>query len=140
MKNPWTRKINRQKRRPLQKKIEYSSWIILGGLLLLSLAFGSARFTVGMLAGGLISILNFYGLSRGLKTAFGQMANGGTGKASLIFKYLLRLAVTGLTLYLVLVKVRADIFGLLIGLSTVVIGILISTVLTVIDKSYLEEV
>ena len=108
--------------------------------LLLSLAFASASFTLGALAGGLISILNFYGLCRGLKTAFGQMANGSTGKASVIFKYIVRLAVTGLILYLVLVKVRADIFGLLIGLSTVVIGIVISAVLTVIDKSYLEEV
>ena len=112
----------------------------MGVLLLLSLAFGSASFTLGILAGGLISILNFYGLCRGLQTAFGQMAEGGSGKASVILKYIMRLAVTGLILYLVLVKVRADIFGLIIGLSTVVIGILISTVLTVIDKSYLEEV
>ncbi len=130
----------RQARRPLQKKIELASWVILAILLCLSGIFASADFTLGILAGGLISILNFYGLSRGLKTAFASMAEGGTGKAGVLFKYLLRLAITGIILYIMLVKTTADIFGLVIGLGTVVLGIIFSVIMTVIDKSYLEEV
>ena len=125
---------------PLQKKIELTHWIVLGIFLFLSGVFASVNFTLGILTGGLISILNFYGLCRGLKTAFGQMENGGAGKAAAMFKYLFRLVATGIVLYLVLAKTAADIFGLLIGLSTVVIGIVLSVIMTVIDRTYLEEV
>jgi hypothetical protein len=125
---------------PLQKQIELTSWIVFGIFLLLSGALASANFTLGILAGGLISILNFYGLCQGLRAAFAQIGSGNTGKATLIFKYLLRLAITGLVLYMVLVKTRADIFGLVIGLAVVVIGIICSVILTFFDKSYLEEV
>ncbi|MDP2268499.1 MAG: ATP synthase subunit I [Deltaproteobacteria bacterium] len=108
--------------------------------LLLSGALASANFTLGILAGGLISILNFYGLCQGLQTAFGQLGNGNAGKAGMMFKYLLRLAITGLILYLVLAKTKTDIFGLVIGLAVVVISIIFSVILTFFDKSYLEEV
>lgn len=125
---------------PLQKKIELTSWIVLGIFLCLSGVLASANFTLGILAGGLISILNFYGLCRGLSTAFAQMVSGSPGKAAVIFKYLLRLVITGLILYIVLTKTQADIFGLVIGLAVVVIGIIFSVILTFFDKSYLEEV
>ncbi len=108
--------------------------------LILSGALASTNFTLGILAGGLISILNFYGLCQGLRTAFAQMGSGSAGKAAMIFKYLLRLVFTGLILYIVLAKTKADIFGLVIGLSVVVIGIIFSVILTFFDKSYLEEV
>jgi hypothetical protein len=132
--------MNRKGKMLLQKKIEFTSWIFFGILLILSSALASANFTLGILAGGLISILNFYGLCQGLRSAFAEMVNGGTGKATMIFKYLLRLAITGLTLYIVLAKTKADIFGLVIGLAVVVIGIIFSVFLTFFDKSYLEEV
>src|SRR3990172_7551567 len=100
MKNPWTRKINQQERRPLQKKIEFTNWIVLGFFLLLSAIFASANFFLGVLSGGLISILNFYGLRRGLKKAFGTVADGQQlAKAPLMFQYFLRLSATGIALY-----------------------------------------
>ena len=125
---------------PLQKKIEFTSWIVFGVFLLLSSLLASANFALGILAGGLISILNFYGLCQGLRTAFAQIGSGNAGKAAMISKYLLRLVVTGLILYIVLAKTQADIFGLVIGLAVVVIGIVFSVILTFFDKSYLEEV
>ena len=124
----------------LQKKIEFTSWIVFGIFLLLSGALASANFTLGILAGGLISILNFYGLCQGLHAAFAQMGTGSAGKAMLIGKYLLRLTITGLVLYMVLAKTKADIFGLVIGMGVVVAGIIFSVILTFFDKSYLEEV
>jgi hypothetical protein len=125
---------------PLQKKIEFASWIFLAFFLFLGGLFASANFTLGILTGGLISILNFYGLCHGLKGAFGKLETGVIGKSALMLKYMLRLVLTGLALYLVLVKTSADIFGLIIGLSTVILGVIASVVMTVIDKSYLEEV
>lgn len=125
---------------PLQKKIEFTSWIVFGVFLLLSGALASANFTLGILAGGLISILNFYGLCQGLRVAFAQMGTGSAGKVMLIGKYLLRLTITGLVLYVVLAKTKADVFGLVIGMGVVVAGIIFSVILTFFDKSYLEEV
>ena len=131
--------MSQQGKMPLQKKIEFASWIILGIFLFLGGLFASANFTLGLLAGGLISILNFYGLSQGLKAAFGQLETVGIGKSALIFKYMLRLILTGLVLYFVLVKTTADIFGLVIGLSTVIIGMIFAVITTVVDKSYLSS-
>ena len=132
--------MERKGKMPLQKKIEFTSWIVFGIFLLLSGALASANFTLGILAGGLISILNFYGLCQGLHAAFAQMGTGSAGKAMLIGKYLLRLTITGLVLYMVLAKTKADIFGLVIGMGVVVAGIIFSVILTFFDKSYLEEV
>jgi hypothetical protein len=140
MKNPWTRKIDRKGKIPLQKKIEFTSWIVFGLFLLLSSVLASANFTLGILAGGLISILNFYGLHRGLQEFIGQIGSNDAGKALLLFKYLLRLAITGIFLYIIITKTTADIFGLVIGLSTVVVSIVLTVIKTIIDKSYLEEV
>jgi hypothetical protein len=144
MKNPWTsrwtEKANGSGKMPLQKKIELTSWIVFALFLCLSGVLASANFTLGILAGGVISILNFYGLCQGLRAAFAQIGSGNAGKATMILKYLLRLTVTGLVLYIVLAKTRADIFGLVIGLAVVVVGIIFSVILTFFDKSYLEEV
>jgi hypothetical protein len=95
---------------------------------------------MGILFGGLISILNFYGLARGLQNFLSPLGSMDVGKSSVVFKYLVRLLLTGVALYLILVKTTADIFGLVIGLSTIVISIALSVVLTFIDKNYLEEV
>ncbi|MDP2647530.1 MAG: ATP synthase subunit I [Desulfobacterales bacterium] len=141
MKNPWTRKINHKEKRPLQEKIEFTNWIVLGFFLLLSAVFASANFVLGVLSGGLISILNFYGLRRGLKKSFGTVTDGQRpAKAPLMFKYFLRLAATSIALYVLLVKTTADIFGLVLGLSTVIIAIVLTVIMTLFDKSYLEEV
>ncbi len=108
---------------------------------MVSAVFASANFALGVLSGGLISIFNFYGLRRGLKKAFGTVAGGQQlAKAPLMFKYFLRLAATGFALYVLLVKTTADIFGLVLGLSTVVIAIVLTVIMTLFDKSYLEEV
>jgi hypothetical protein len=113
---------------PLQKKVEFINWTVLGVFLLLSWLFLSADFTLGILAGGLISILNFFGLCRGLQSIFGNPEGKGAGKSAVMFKYLSRLVT------------KADIFGMVIGLSTVVFSIIISVIMTLFDKSYLEEV
>ena len=95
----------------------------------------------GLLAGGLISILNFYGLCWGMQKAFRPWEAGNKlSKAPLIVKYLLRMAAIGLVLYVLLVRAKADIFGLVLGLATVVIAIILTIVMTSFDKSHLEEV
>lgn len=113
----------------------------MGILLLASNFFASRDFTLALLAGGLISILNFYGLCWGLQKAFGQWeADNKLSKAPFIVKYLLRLAAIGLVLYVLLARTRADIFGLVLGLATVIIAITLTIILAYFNKSRSEEV
>ena len=96
-------RITRIGKSSLQRKIEFTSWLVMGIMLLASSFFASRDFTLGLLAGGLISILNFYGLCWGLQKAFGQWeADNKLSKAPFIVKYLLRMAAIGLVLYVLL--------------------------------------
>ncbi|MBN1470807.1 MAG: ATP synthase subunit I, partial [Syntrophaceae bacterium] len=55
---------------PLQKKIELSNWIILAVILIPSLIFAPVKFSLGILLGGFISILNFHWMEKGLRGLF----------------------------------------------------------------------
>jgi len=69
----------------------------------------SPRFGISLLAGGVLATANFVWLRRGLEAS-------------------LRLAIMALLLYLVIVRLGADIFGLLLGLSVLVINITIFSI------------
>ena len=104
------------------------SWLV-GGSLLLSTALGavcalffSARFGVSLLAGGMLATANFCWLRRGLETALRLVPANASRYATL--RYLLRLAVMALLLYVLIVRLGADIFGLLLGLSVLVLNII----------------
>jgi len=93
-------------------------WISMIGA---SLLFSPWRFTVGVIAGGLVILTNFHLLSRVLKSGLtpGQL----TTPMSVIAKYYLRLLGTALVLYLLIAYRLVDPFGLILGLSVVVINL-----------------
>ncbi|OPY07691.1 MAG: ATP synthase I chain [Syntrophus sp. PtaB.Bin001] len=122
---------------PLQKKLEITNWIVLAVLLLGSSFFLSFRFSLGILLGGLISILNFYWLHQNLRNTFQRLMDG--AKSSILFKYCIRLAVTAVILYFIIVYRVADVLGLLLGLSIVVINIVFTVIMTFHKKTF-EEV
>jgi len=124
---------------PLQKTIEKISWLMLAALVALSGVFLSPQFTLGILCGGLISILNFRLLYRSLSGFFQQVAGKGA-KPTVLFNYYLRLAVTGVVLYFLISRAITDVIGLLAGLSIVVISIMLAVGIMLSKKSYLEEV
>lgn len=129
--------MNHTGKDPLQKKIETSNWIVLGVFLALSLLFMSARFSLGILLGGFISIVNFHWLDRDLRSFFRQLSEG--SRSSVFFKYFIRFAVSAVVLYFIISTGIADIIGLLVGLSLVVINI-VFTVIMVCKKNSVEEV
>jgi len=61
-------------------------------------------------------------------------------KSSILFKYCIRLAVTAVLLYCIIAYSVADIVGLLLGLSIVVINIVFTVIMAFHKKNYLEEV
>ncbi|HYA12978.1 MAG TPA: ATP synthase subunit I [Syntrophales bacterium] len=131
--------MNHTEKDPLQKKLEIANWIILGILFLLSFIFMPYRFAFGMLLGGFISVVNFYWLGRDLRKAFSRLSE--RSNSSIMFKYYIRFAVTAVALYFIISGDLVDVIGLLIGLSTVVISIVFTTIVAAYSKkNCIEEV
>lgn len=131
--------MNHIEKDPIQKKIEISNWIVLGVFLVLSLPFMPARFCFGLLLGGLISIVNFHWLDRDLRSVFHLLAEG--SRSSIFFKYFIRFVVTAVVLYFIISADIADVVGLLLGLSLVMINIVFTVVMAAYSKkNSVEEV
>ena len=122
----------------LQKKIELSNWITLGVILVPSLIFAPVKFSLGVLLGGFISILNFYWMEKGLRGLFQK--TGGNVKGPVLIKYYIRLAITAMVLYFLIAYETVNVIGLLIGLSVVVINIIITVIFALAKKNFIEEV
>jgi chromate transport protein ChrA len=129
--------VNRTEKDPLQKRLEFTNWIILGILTLISFFFMPRKFALGMLLGGFISVVNFHWLVRDLRKAFKSLSE--KSNSDVMFKYYIRFAVTAIALYFIITGDIVDIIGLLVGLSTVVIAIVITTVALYSKKNCVEE-
>lgn len=134
--------MNRIEKDLIQKKIENANWIFLALLFIPSLVFAPVKFALGILLGGFISIVNFHWLIRDLRNSFQNMGDEGNIRASILMKYLLRLVVTGIILYLLISAKTVNVVGLIVGLSVVVINIIVTLIATTYfsKKNCLEEV
>ena len=90
------------------------------------------RFALGVLLGGLISIVNFHWLGYDLRRVFKNLSDG--SKARIMFKYYIRFAVTAVVLYFIVSSSIVDVIGLLVGLSVVLINIVVTVVMTLSKK------
>ena len=125
----------------IQKRIEIANWIFLAVIFILSLIFTPLKFALGVLLGGFISIINFYWLGRSLQSAFKNLDNKSSIKGPVMVKYYIRLAITGVVLFLLLTGNVVDVIGLIVGLSVVVINIIITLIAAALSKkNCLEEV
>jgi hypothetical protein len=123
---------------PLQRRLEITNWVLLALLTAGSPLVGSARFTLGILIGGLISIVNFHWLYRNLLSVFTKQLH--RARAALMLRYYIRLAVTAAVLFIVISRDLTDVIGLVVGLSIVVANIVLTTVLVLSRKNHAEEV
>ncbi|ABC78231.1 hypothetical membrane protein [Syntrophus aciditrophicus SB] len=129
-------RVNPIEKNPLQKKLEITNWVVLAFFLLGSSALQSFRFSLGVLLGGMISIINFYWLHQDLRNTFQRLMDG--SRAVILFKYCIRLAVTAAFLYLIIAYKVADVIGLLLGLSIVVINIVFTVIMAFHKKNFME--
>lgn len=129
--------MNRTEKDPLQKRLEWTNWILLVALVSLSLIVGSRRFTLGILFGGLISIINFYWLYRNLLSVFSKHLN--RARMALMLRYYLRLTITAIVLYWIISRDMVDVIGLVTGLSIVVLNIVLTTIAAFSKKKPVEE-
>ncbi len=121
----------------LQKRIELRNLLILGLMLLVSVLTMPTRFTLGILVGGVISIINLYWLGRDLRVIFSNLS--GRAKSAMMIRYYIRMAVTAVVLFFVITELPVDVIGLLVGLSLVVINIVITAILEFQKKILPEE-
>jgi len=129
--------VNRTEKDPLQKRLEWTNWILLVALVALSLFVGSRRFTLGILFGGFISIINFYWLYRNLLSVFSKHLN--RARMALMLRYYLRLTITAIVLYWIISRDMVDVIGLVTGLSIVVLNIVLTTIAAFSKKKPVEE-
>jgi hypothetical protein len=130
--------VNRSEKDPLQKRLEITNWIILAVLVVASQLIGGFRFTLGIICGGLISVVNFHWLYRDLRAVF---ANHLTRvKGAVMIRYFIRLAATAFVLYWLISGRHVDVIGLVIGLSVVFMNIVLTTILVLSKKNFIEEV
>ena len=102
-------------------------WVVAGSLAL-SVVLGAATallvspgFGLSLFAGGILATLNFLRLRRGLEAVLRTRPDNAARFATA--RFLMRLAVMALLLYVLIVHLHADIIGLLLGLSVLVINI-----------------
>jgi hypothetical protein len=130
--------VNRTEKDPLQKRLEITNWILLAVLVTGSLFLQSTRFSLGILSGGLISIVNFYWLYRNLLSVFTK--HPGSPRVALMTHYYIRLVVTAFVLYWFISGNLVDVIGLVIGLSVVVLNIVLTTIFVLSKKNCIEEI
>jgi hypothetical protein len=98
------------------------SWILLLLLTVGGLILGSPRFAAGILVGGLLAIANFYWLYSIMKRVVLLPAEK-AGRFALI-RYLLRLGIIAVIIWILIVYLGIDLIGLLVGLSVLVINVI----------------
>lgn len=129
--------MKRIEKDPLQKRLEITNWILFAVLLAGSLLLGSARFSLGIILGGLISVVNFHWLYHNLLSVFANEMN--RVRSAIMRRYYIRLAVTAVSLYWIISGNIVDVIGLVIGLSIVVLNIILTTLLTLCHNNCVEE-
>lgn len=104
-------------------------WWLVAGSLFLTVVLGAATalmisgiFGISVVAGGLLATGNFFRLRRGLESLLTARPNNAPQLA--VVRLIVRLATMGLVLYVLIVHLHVDIFGLLLGLSVLVMNIM----------------
>ena len=119
----------------LHKIIDFitaSNWLILlvGGMIGTMMA--PAKVALGIILGGLIVAVNFHLLRRTLKNTLhpdSVLEKGRSVVGSVLFKYYIRFAVSGVLIFLLISNHIVHPVGLLAGLSVVVASIFLATAL-----------
>jgi len=130
--------VNLTGKDPLQQRLEIANWVVLVVFVLAGALIFSLKFTLGVLLGGLISIVNYHWLCRDVKKVFAHLTD--RAKSRIMFKYYIRFGITAVALYFIVSSGIVEVVGLLIGLSTVIVNIVITAVMALSKKNCVEEV
>lgn len=107
---------------PVQKRIELIALSLWATFCIISLPLFGSKFALGVLLGGALCLANYQLLWRHTKSSVTLDAK--QGKAFMIRRYIIRLALTGAVLYVLIALLHVDILGLLLGLSVIMLGVM----------------
>jgi hypothetical protein len=99
-------------------------------LAIAAFALFSGKVALGILAGGIIAIVNFIWLRNALQRILGLMPTNATRYA--FMRYLARMTITGCALYFVITSDLFSLAGILVGLSIIVVNIFTLSIYRVI--------
>jgi hypothetical protein len=108
------------------------SWILLALLAIVGWLLFSRHFAAGVVAGGVLAIANFYWLHSIMKRTL--LLPKGTAQRFAMTRYMLRLVLIGVAVWVMIVRFNIDLIGLLVGLSVLVINIFALTIYRLISK------
>jgi len=119
------------------RTLKRANWTILAVLVALGYLWLGRQFGLGVLVGGLVVVINFHWLHhnlKGLLEASPRSAEGDRGPAKAFFagRQILRFFVVLAVLFLSLRQEWVNVFGLLVGLSTTVLTLMLVAVIEVI--------
>jgi len=114
------------------RHLKIANWSVLAVLVLSGLLWRGGEFALGVLVGGLVVVINFHLLHQALRGTLGQLAGhpqeGARAKALFAARQLLRFFALLAIIFLLVRYGWVNIFGLLLGLSTVVLTLMLAAV------------
>jgi diacylglycerol kinase len=125
------------------RHLKIANWSVLALLVVVGFCWRGREFALGILVGGLVVVINFHLLHQALKGTLEQLAHHpqeGPGRAKAFFagRQLLRFFALLAIIYLLVGHGWVDIFGLLVGLSTVVLTLMLAAVNEVLKLKHKE--
>jgi hypothetical protein len=115
------------------RHLKIANWTVLALLVVTSYLWRGREFALGVLVGGLVVVINFHLLHHALRGTLGQLAQApqeGSSRAKAFFaaRQLLRFFALLAIIFLLVGQGWVNIFGLLLGLSTVVITLMLAAI------------
>jgi diacylglycerol kinase len=113
------------------RQLKIANWSVLAVLVLAGFFWRGREFALGILVGGLVVVVNFHLLHQALRGFVEQAAHQsqeGSSRAKAFFagRQLLRFFVLLAIIFLLVSQGWLNIFGLLVGLSTVVLTLMLA--------------
>ena len=111
------------------RHLKIANWVVLAILVAAGYLGGGREFALGVLVGGLVVVINFHLLHRFLKGTLEKAQHDpeskGRAQAFFVAKQLLRFLVLVAIIYVLILRGWVNMIGLVVGLSTVVLTLIL---------------
>lgn len=120
------------------RRLKIANWLVLAVLVAAGFIWQGSEFALGILVGGLVAVINFHLLHQALKGTLERAAAldpeeaKGQAKAFFAARQLLRFFALLAIIFLLVSYGWVNIFGLVVGLSTVVLTLILAAIIEVI--------
>lgn len=120
------------------RRLKIANWLVLAVLVAAGFIWRGKEFALGILLGGLVVVVNFHLLHQALKGMLERAQAGspeeakGRAKAYFAARQLLRFFALLAVIFLLVSRGWVNIFGLVMGLSTVVLTLILAAIYEVV--------